>query len=119
MVDLPKTTKILQQFGKKARFEFGRALFNRGEDILKESTELVPVKTGNLKSNKLVSKPNFKAEIPIVEVGYGGPAAPYALRVHEEHASQSKFLERPFNAAQRTLDRDIAAELKARLRETR
>jgi hypothetical protein len=56
----------------------------------------------------------------MVEMGYGGPATPYALRQHEEldyyhTVGKAKYLEDPFRRHAARLDSDMAADLHSRL----
>ncbi len=66
----------------------GRAMHKAGEDVMGESKEkYCPVATGALRGSGYVAPPKKKGEEITVEMGYGGPAAPYALAVHENPRS--------------------------------
>ena len=53
--------------------------------ITTRADELVPFDTGVLSASQTV-KPTGKGAIVQVEIGYGGPAAPYALVQHEDES---------------------------------
>lgn len=61
------------------------ALFEEGETIIKESKERVPVDTGALKNSGFVEPPAWVTPgLARITVGFGGPAAEYAVIVHED-----------------------------------
>jgi len=61
-----------------------KALYEEAEMIMTDSKEnYVPVQTGNLKSSGHVQLPVISGSQVSVTMGYGGPAAKYALAVHE------------------------------------
>lgn len=75
-----------------------RAAKRIGEDVLALSAERCPVDTGTLRATGHVEGPTAKGDKVDIVVGYGGPAAPYALPVHERlgvrhPVGQAKFLE--------------------------
>jgi hypothetical protein len=110
----------------------GRALFEEGEDIMREAKRITPVETGTLRGSGHVELPKTDMGGVSVELGFGGAAAPYAIYVHEipapperspagrsaRHAAptQWKYLETPFRAAQHGIARRLADKLKAWLR---
>lgn len=61
----------------------GAALYQEGEAIMAESKQLVPVDLGNLRDSGHVQQPVITGDSVTVKLGYGGPAAAYALYVHE------------------------------------
>ena len=64
--------------------DLSQALRMVAEDILTVSkNEYVPVDTGILKGSGTTKEPQITPDGISVEIGYGGAAAPYALRVHE------------------------------------
>lgn len=76
------------------------ALHEEAAEVMLVSQELVPVRYGYLKASGNVSNPTRTMDGVTVQLYYGGPAAPYALYVHEiprRHAAptRSKFLELP------------------------
>lgn len=48
-----------------------------------DAKRVTPVDLGALRNSIVVSSPEIKGAVVSVEVGAGGPAAPYALAVHE------------------------------------
>lgn len=61
-----------------------KELHKQGEKVIGDSKKnYVPVATGTLKNTGHVKLPKFKTDGVIISLGYGGPAAPYALDVHE------------------------------------
>lgn len=91
------------------------ALYEVANDVMGESKRLVPVDTGALKGSGYVSEPRVELGKIEVEIGYGGPAAQYAVRQHEDltlnhpNGGQAKFLEQPLTALD--LPRAIAARI--------
>ena len=64
--------------------DLSQALRMVAEDILTVSkSEYVPVDTGMLKGSGTTGEPQITPDGISVEIGYGGAAVPYALRVHE------------------------------------
>src|SRR3954447_26710077 len=59
------------------------ALYREGLRIFAESQKLVPVDTGALRGSGVVTEPRIVGTTVEVVIGYGGPAAPYAIYVHE------------------------------------
>lgn len=62
---------------------FKSALYKEGTRIMKESKMRVPVNLGVLRSSGHVQKPVVSGTRITVDLGYGGPAEPYALYLHE------------------------------------
>lgn len=91
------------------------ALYEVANEVMAESKRLVPVDTGALKGSGYVSEPRVELGKVEVEIGYGGPAAAYAVRQHEDLSyahpggGQAKFLEQPLTALD--LPREIAARV--------
>lgn len=100
-------------------------LYREAEEIMARSkSQYVPVDTGTLRSSGTVLPPVVEGGKVSVTFGYGGAAAPYALRVHENPRSgktegvspsgakysswakvgQWKYLEVPVNEARRGMD---------------
>jgi hypothetical protein len=127
---LPKVQKALKALGKKGPKAMGKALFREGEGIMGDSKEkFVPVVTGNLRASGHVNLPKITINGASVQLGYGGPAAPYALAVHEnpnvgktETGSQVgewKYLERPYKQRVKGMGDRVAKDMKAALPETK
>lgn len=63
---------------------FGKAIFDLVNEVAKESSRLVPVDTGNLRSSRTVEFKTVKNGLGFeAEIAYGGSAAPYAIIQHE------------------------------------
>ena len=99
-------------------------LFQEGERIMAASKKQVPVDTGALKSSGIVEPPVVLADSVSVTLGYGGPAVPYALKVHEvlqarHTVGNALYLERPFleelPAVQRRLGFKLTATIRGRI----
>ena len=88
----------LERFGDDFEQAVVRGIRARAEKVFGKSQELVPVQWGTLKGSGHVYNPTRWTVI----IAYGGPAAPYARRQHEElgyghkPGKQAKFLEAPF-----------------------
>jgi len=76
-----------------------------GEQVIAKakSPEQTPVLTGTLRSTEHVEPVTQTGNVYTVTVAAGGPAAPYAVRVHEDlemrhpRGGKAKFLEDPLN----------------------
>jgi hypothetical protein len=94
------------------------AMYQLGEEIMAESKRLVPVDLGTLRSTGIVELPVERGGAVVVVLGYGGPAAPYALVQHEDlslkhpEGGQAKYLEQPFLALAPTLTDRVAAAVR-------
>lgn len=94
--------KMLEVSGSGAGQLVGQVITEEANVIFGKAMILTPIDTGALRGSGGVSAPqNFPTGIG-VDIFFGGPAAPYALYVHEityyKHNSptQAKFLEAPF-----------------------
>jgi len=92
------------------------ALYEEAEEIMAEAKALTPVDTGALRASGFVSPPSGGS----VELGFGGPATPYAIIVHEDLSAfhpvgQAKYLEQPlaehFGQVENKLGRAIGKAL--------
>ena len=104
---------MLLKFGNVAEKSLHRGMYLSGEHIMGESKEHhVPVDTSTLKNSGYVTLPKTvqnrngnkytQGSAVVVELGYGGFAADYALKVHEDldafHVvGSAKYLEIPWN----------------------
>lgn len=91
--------KAVRELGDKGPARLAKALYTEAQEIMTKSRRLVPVDTGALRASGQVRTGHSGRE-PYVEVVYGGPAAPYAIYVHERMdlahpVGQAKFLEQP------------------------
>lgn len=93
--------------------ELDKALFREAHAIFRKSQRLVPVDNGYLKGSGVVEGPTNHE----VLIGYGGPAAPYALYVHEDPEAKHKkgkthkFLEKPLMEARPNMEQRLAEAL--------
>jgi hypothetical protein len=93
--------KIVQEFRKLEQAAKQRTVtaINRvAGEIFAQSQREVPVDTGNLRASGRITAANEQNLTSTLS--YGGTAAEYALAVHERHATQSKYLEKPFRENQ-------------------
>lgn len=94
------------------------AMYQEGEQIMTRSKRtFVPVDTGVLRGTGHVEEPVIQGGSIEVTMGYGGPAAPYALRQHEDltfnhPVGQAKYLERPALEAVRGMAGRLAERIK-------
>ena len=101
----------------------GKALYEEGQMAFAESQKLTPVDTGVLKGSGFLHQPKIEPNKISVAIVYGGPAAPYALFVHEilssYHASptQAKYLELPVARRSEYLVRNLATRINHMIRQ--
>jgi len=100
---------------------FEMALAEESAVIFARSQMLVPVATGVLKGSGYVTPVKRSGDVSYQDIGYGGPAASYAMWVHESFAkhtepTQRKYLERPVNERSRFLQKNIAIRMNDMLR---
>lgn len=93
----------------------GNALRVEAELMMTEAKRRTPVLTGALRASGHVTGPEGDAQV--VTLAFGGPAAPYAVFVHENLAArhvtgEAKFLERPVLEALPGLPERIAARIR-------
>lgn len=101
-------------FGPEAQ---GRALFQEAHVVQKVALERTPIDTGALRGSYVVRPPEISREGQSVKIEVGGPAAPYAVYVHERlhvrhPVGQAKYLESAVNEAARDLAERVAARLR-------
>lgn len=132
---LKEMQEALQKLARRFPDHVAKALYRRAEEIMTRSKrEFVPVDTGNLRATGHVHEPERHGRKISVAMSYGGPAAPYAIAVHEhlsEHSPWSwqraenygegvhfhpagrgpKYLERPLMEAMKTMAEDIAKDV--------
>lgn len=90
-----------------------QALYAEANEIMSESQEIVPMKTGVLKTSGVVDLPYIQGDTVIVEMGYGGAATPYATRQHEDldlnhpNGKQAKYLETPLLEHLQTMEQRL------------
>jgi len=99
-----------------------KAIYEEANVIFKESQLIVPVDTGALRASGFVHPPMKENNRTFVRVTYGGPAAHYALYVHENlyarHAAptQAKYLETPLYRRIPVLIRNLATRINHRMK---
>lgn len=113
--------KELQEILQTAKTESPRAvaqaIWEEANIIFAKSQILVPVDTGVLRGSGGVSAPQMDSRGYFVDVYYGGPAAPYALYVHEilgnyhNPPTQAKYLEQPFMESLEQLQNNISRRI--------
>ncbi len=75
--------KHVQMLAAQVPHAVAAALTVEAELTMTEAKELCPVDTGALRSSGLAEPPVIAGRSISVTLGFGGPAAPYALSVHE------------------------------------
>lgn len=109
--------RVLQVAKEKSPLAVAQAIWEQANLIFAKSQVLVPVDTGVLRGSGGVSAPQQGASGYYVDIFYGGPAAPYALYVHEiignyhKSPTQAKYLEEPFMQALPEMQRNIASRI--------
>ena len=109
-----KIDRIAREFPSRVE----QSLRVEAELVMTESKKsFVPVDTGALRSSGHVQPVERRGRELSVTLAFGGPAAPYAIFVHEDpdahHPVGSwKYLEIPLRAAIPGMARRIAAEVK-------
>ena len=97
--------KALKSGKEKSPQAIAQAIWEEANMIFAKSQILVPVDTGVLRGSGGVSAPQLGSKGYFVDIFYGGPAAPYALYVHEiignyhNPPTQAKYLEQPLMEA--------------------
>lgn len=110
-------TNALRQAHAKSPLAIAQAIWEEANIIFAKSQVLVPVDTGVLRGSGGVSAPQQNAQGYFVDVFYGGPAAPYALFVHEilgnyhNPPTQAKYLEQPFMESLSGLQNNISRRI--------
>ena len=114
--------KLLAVFAVGAVTALEKVLYETATEVFAETQRLVPVRYGVLKGSGQVKEPKGSGTGFSVDIVYGGPAAPYAIYVHERldqrHAAptQAKFLEAPMLKAPPKLQANAQVALVAALR---
>jgi len=109
--------QTLMRAGARSGHAIGQAIYEEATTIFNQSQVLVPVDTGALRGSGGVSAPQSTPSGVAVDIFYGGPAAPYALYVHEmldnyhEAPTQAKFLEAPLMARLPEIEKNLARRI--------
>lgn len=94
--------QMLSVSGSEAGQIVGQVILEEANTIFAKSLILTPVDTGALRGSGGVSAPMQTQQGIGVDIFFGGPAAPYAMYVHEiignyhNPPTQAKYLEQPF-----------------------
>lgn len=112
--------KAQRDVGSKAHQALTKALYLEGEKIMAAAKRQTPVDTGVLRASGHVQKPKVDPGKITVTLGFGGPAAPYAVYVHERtelrhHVGKAKYLEDPFREAMLGIEQRLASAIKREL----
>lgn len=96
--------------------QLATALYAVAEEIMTDTkANYVPVITGNLRNSGFVQKPTIVGTRVSVNLGFGGPSAVYALRVHEYPKGygqgKSKYLTNAINTWMPTIPARMAQHL--------
>jgi hypothetical protein len=135
--------RLLRANDRKVRAATGRAITAEVVELGRRADELVPFDTGNLMRSQVIKLPDPKGRSIVGTVEYGGSAAPYALRQHEDlelwhppkppgkskvgkrqgtgpvapgQGRGPKFLEHPFKRQQKLFSARLAARVNRDLR---
>lgn len=93
---------MLEVSGRDAGRVVGQVITEEANTIFGKALILTPVDTGALRGSGGVSAPMQTQAGIGVDIFFGGPAAPYAMYVHEiignyhNAPTQAKYLEQPF-----------------------
>jgi len=99
--------RTLAQIGAGTAKEAAAALYAEAGLLATESIRRTPLDTGALRGSIKTLRPEVHPDNILVKIVAGGPAAPYALIVHEKMGSVNwqepgtgpKYLENPVNEA--------------------
>ena len=116
---LEQLQRRLNELAQGLGAEVGNALRAEAEIEMTESKRRVPVLTGALRASGHVMGPTWRGRDVTVELKFGGPAAPYAVAVHEgvdvfHKNGEAKFLERPLMESAPHLAARVARRIKLR-----
>ena len=135
--------RLIRANDRKVRAATGRAITAEVVELGRRADELVPIDTGNLMRSQVIKLPDPKGRRIVGTVEYGGTAAPYALKQHEDltlwhppkppgkskvgkkqgtgpvapgQGRGPKFLEHPFKRQQKRFSARLAARVNRELR---
>ena len=106
----------------RAPIALAEAVYAEANAIMATSLRITPIDTGALRSSGHVGIPKIEGRGVLVEMGFGGAAAPYALIVHErlgvfhQPPTQAKYLEQPFLAAAQGMAERLGAKMRGTLK---
>lgn len=122
LIGADRLIDALARGGSKAIPAIGRALYEEGQNIFRESQKQVPHDEGVLMASGQLHMPAVSGSSVLVEITYGGSAATYAEIQHEnedykhDEGRKAKYLEDPFMDAIPGLDNAIADRIEAIMR---
>jgi hypothetical protein len=108
---------VLRVAKEQSPLAVAQAIWEEANLIFARSQTLVPVDTGALRGSGGVSSPQRGTNGYFVDIYYGGPAAPYALYVHEiignyhNPPTQAKYLEEPLVQAIPEIQNNISRRI--------
>jgi hypothetical protein len=91
----------------------GRSLYQEGLAVLQLARLLAPIKTGFLRRS------GYATRVPLAKGGHTvlvGFRAPYALVVHETHATRSKYLEQAYRMLANGMKQRMEAAIRREVR---
>lgn len=110
---------LLEKAIAQHRELLGRAMYEWAQVILRDTLPVTPIEYGTLRASGHVTFPAYPSTTIVeVTIGFGGPAAPYAIYVHENPEAyhrpptRSKFLESTFLDAAGHAEQELAARMK-------
>jgi hypothetical protein len=115
---LKETQADMKRLGPRAGKALAPQIVQEAENIIGDGKEEVPVDTGNLRETGHVQHPIVTETNVSVQAGFGGPAAGYAEKVHEDldarhnPGQKAKYLEDPYKRALPGMDQRIASALR-------
>ena len=112
----PELRRNLRLLGAAAIPAGKIALTEEAEATVTASKLEVPVRDGILRSTLHVAPPQVRGRTIFVQAAAGGPAAPYAVRQHEDttlhhKVGKAKYLQDPFEARVPGLADRVAARM--------
>ena len=114
--------RLLASGGSQSITALGRALHEEAQVIYSKSQAQVPYDTGALHVSGQIHDPAYSGSEVVVEITYGGNAAPYAQVQHENRdyrhdpGRKSHYLQDPFEEAIPDLPPNIHDRIEAILR---
>lgn len=111
--DVKQAVADLRKIAKNSKKVFGAAQMAETEIEAKECRSQTPVDEGTLRGTVHAEGPVWEGDTCVTEIVAGGPAADYAIYVHEDldayHAvGNAKFIERPLLEAMPFMAKRIA-----------
>lgn len=124
-LELDGTSALLRKLAVGGRVVAGHvsvAIFEEAWEIFRKSQQQVPYRYGYLAGSGRVDPPTLVNGEIVVQIFYGGAAAPYALWVHENrdmnfrNGRKAKYLYDPVMERVGVFDKNIARRVEDMLR---